>query len=84
MAVLNNTKTQTQTDDLSWMDQAQDIDQNTVENEGPQFPFVQWVQRNPKAKKKRWRSSYTGGWFMQGQQLAVRGDPRLGKGRAGA
>ena len=39
------------------------IDQSTVDNEGPAYPVVQWVNGSP-SNKPLADVSYTGGWFM--------------------
>lgn len=39
------------------------IDQNTVENDGPQYPIIQWVYGDPK-QKKAGGMDYQGGFFI--------------------
>jgi hypothetical protein len=50
-----------------WLDAAQDVDQSTVDLEGPQYPFAQWVH-GKKALKPAGGVIYTGGWFLNGAQ----------------
>ena len=50
-----------------WLDAAQDVDQSTVDLEGPQYPFIQWVH-GKKALKPAGGVIYTGGWFMNAAQ----------------
>lgn len=50
-----------------WLDAAQEVDQSTVDLEGPQYPFIQWVH-GKKAFKQLGGVVYTGGWFMNDAQ----------------
>jgi hypothetical protein len=51
-----------------WISQVEGIDQSTVEEYGPQYPFLQWV--NGKAPEKRAGGvPFTGGWFVQQLQV---------------
>jgi len=50
-----------------WLDAAQDVDQSTVDLEGPQYPFAQWVH-GKKALKPAGGVIYTGGWFLNDSQ----------------
>jgi hypothetical protein len=54
---------------LSWLSAADTVDQETVESFGPQYPLIQWVNGNPKAKKAG-GVEYTGGWFINAEQLS--------------
>ena len=52
-----------------WMNAAQEVDQDTVEQVGPEYPFIQWVN-GKRALKKAGGVTYTGGWFMpEGQAI---------------
>lgn len=54
---------------VDWMENGlQTIDQETVEQIGPQYPYIQWVHGDPKAKKLG-GLDYTGGWFMAEGQV---------------
>lgn len=53
--------------DTDWLNAAQDVDQSTVDIEGPQYPFIQWVH-GKKALKPAGGVIYTGGWFMNAAQ----------------
>lgn len=50
----------------AWMDVANEIDQETVEITGPQYPYVQWVNGKPPLKPAG-GVPWTGGWFMPDQ-----------------
>ena len=50
-----------------WLNAAQDVDQSTVDLEGPQYPFAQWVH-GKKALKPAGGVIYTGGWFLNDSQ----------------
>jgi hypothetical protein len=50
-----------------WLDAAQDVDQSTVDLEGPQYPYIQWVH-GKKALKPAGGVIYTGGWFLNDAQ----------------
>jgi hypothetical protein len=56
-------------DNLSWLQDANSVDQKTVESFGPQYPLIQWVNGNPKAKRAG-GVEYTGGWFINAEQLS--------------
>jgi len=47
---------------------ADGIDPTTVEQEGPTYPYVQWVNGKP-TEKRAGGVQFTGGWFIQGEQL---------------
>lgn len=52
-----------------WMEEGiETIDQDTVEQLGPRYPFVQWVHGSSKMKKAG-GLDYHGGWFMQEGQV---------------
>ena len=60
-----NTKT-----DEDWLDSADDVDQSNIELIGPEYPYIQWVHGDPKAKKIG-GVIYTGGWFFPKQQAGA-------------
>jgi hypothetical protein len=51
-----------------WTELADGIDQNTVEQEGPTYPYIQYVKGNPKEKRVG-GVPWHGGWFIQGEQI---------------
>ena len=53
--------------DLGWLDEVDNVDQSTVDTEGPQYPFAQWVHGD-KRLKAIGGVPYTGGWFMNDSQ----------------
>lgn len=57
-----------ETTHVNWMDGLETIDQGTVEQLGSQYPYIQWVHGDPKAKKLG-GLDYTGGWFMAEGQV---------------
>jgi len=55
--------------EMDWMAEGLgSIDQDTVEQLGAKFPFIQWVHGSSK-NKKLGGLDYTGGWFMQEGQV---------------
>lgn len=54
--------------DTSWLDAAQDVPQNTVEMQGPEYPYIQWVNGKPNLKAAG-GVPYTGGFFMPESQV---------------
>jgi len=50
-----------------WLDAVDGVDQSTVDLEGPQYPFIQWVHGDHRLKKAG-GVPYTGGWFMNAEQ----------------
>ncbi len=68
MARLPDTQQKTAYEDNDWMLAAEEVDQETVEEEGAQYPFIQWVNGAP-TEKRGGGVPYTGGWFMQGEQV---------------
>ena len=56
-------------DNLGWLGTVQEVDQSTVEIIGPQYPLIQWINGDPKARKAG-GVAYTGGWFINAEQLA--------------
>jgi len=59
----------TRTDD-DWLDSADDVDQSGVDLIGPEYPYIQWVHGDPKAKRVG-GVIYTGGWFFPKQQAGA-------------
>jgi len=55
-----------------FLDAAGDIDQSTLDVQGAQYPYIQWVN-GQSALKPVGGVIYTGGWFMPGDQ--VDGEP---------
>ena len=51
----------------TWLDAANDVPQDTVEQVGPEYPFIQWVNGAPSLKRAG-GVAYTGGWFMPESQ----------------
>jgi len=57
-------------DILSFLDTVEEIDQDTLDVTGPQYPYIQWV--NGKANMKSLGPGsvlYTGGWFAPADQV---------------
>ncbi len=53
----------------NWTDQVDAVDQETIEEQGPSYPFIQWV--NGKAELKAAGGVlWTGGWFTKGDQFS--------------
>jgi hypothetical protein len=68
MAKLPNVAEQGIEEGMDWLDAVNDVDQATVETEGPQFPIIQWVNGD-KRMKSAGGVPYTGGWFMNGEMI---------------
>lgn len=56
--------------DQSWIDQVDQVDQTTLDQGAPTFPFVQWCNGKPPLKQLG-GVPYTGGWFMPATQQQV-------------
>lgn len=50
-----------------WLDSAQEIDQDTVEQEAERYPYIQWVNGSP-SEKRGGGVPYTGGFFISEEQ----------------
>ncbi len=48
------------------------VDQSTVENDGPAYPVIQWVNGSP-ANRPLDDISFTGGWFMSNENCELQG-----------
>lgn len=46
-----------------WLDAVNEVNQDTVESTGPQYPYIQWVNGKP-ALKQAGGVVWHGGWFM--------------------
>ena len=46
-----------------WLDAVDSVDQDTVETQGPTYPWIQWVHGKP-GQKRVGGVPYTGGWFV--------------------
>ena len=69
MATLLDERKAVQAQD-DWADDAAGIDQGSVEQMAESYPYVQWVNGDPKAKKAG-DVTYTGGWFLPAEGLNV-------------
>lgn len=63
-----NEKVKVGVSDESWLDEARNVDQATVETSGPEYPYIQWVNGQPTLKQAG-GVAYTGGWFAQAEQF---------------
>lgn len=53
---------------MDWIDAVNDVDQSTVDVEGPLFPVIQWVNGD-KRLAKAGGVPHTGGWFLNGDMI---------------
>ena len=51
-----------------WVDAVEDIDQDTVDTQGPEYPYIQWVN-GKRELRPAGGIPYTGGWFMPASQV---------------
>lgn len=51
-----------------WVDAVEEIDQDTVDTQGPEYPYIQWVN-GKRELKSAGGVVYTGGWFMPASQV---------------
>ena len=55
--------------ELGWLDAVQDIDQTTIDDTGPSYPYIQWVNGKPTLKQLG-GVAFTGGWFFPADNAA--------------
>jgi hypothetical protein len=63
--------------DQSWIDQVDQVDQTTLDQGAPTYPFVQWTNGKPTLKQLG-GVPYTGGWFMPATQQQCEDDAMTG------
>jgi hypothetical protein len=56
--------------DMTWIDQVDQVDQSTLDQGAPTYPYIQWVNGKPTLKQVG-GVAYTGGWFMPASQQQV-------------
>lgn len=56
--------------EMQWLDAVNDIDQDTVEVTGPEYPYIQWVNGKPPMKPTG-GVIYHGGWFLPEGQVSA-------------
>jgi hypothetical protein len=55
-------------EDMDWLGGVDDVDQTTVDSEGPSYPIIQWVNGD-KRMKGAGGVPYTGGWFLNAEMI---------------
>jgi hypothetical protein len=63
-------------DNLTWLNEVEAIDQDTVEQESQGYPWIQWVHGSPQMKALG-GVPYTGGWFLPAEGVGLDDDATL-------